>query len=104
MQFRIQLKKTWNELTEDDIESIARDPDSLVRVVLSRYPADLKAGNPFRRSGVVRIERITAAILEQRAGPNCCSEAADAHSNWRQLTGVKFLHQMVGAAVPKVSS
>ena len=36
-RFKIQLRKTWNELTDEDLEAISRDRDNLVHVVQRRY-------------------------------------------------------------------
>lgn len=38
-QFKIQLRKTWSELTDADLEAISRDSDDLVQVVQHCYDA-----------------------------------------------------------------
>ncbi len=34
---KIQLRKTWSKLTDEDLEAISRDRDDLVHVVQHRY-------------------------------------------------------------------
>ena len=36
-RFKIQLRKTWSELTDEDLEAISRNRDSLIHVVQNRY-------------------------------------------------------------------
>lgn len=36
-QFKIQLRKTWSELTKEDVEAICRNRDDLVPTVQHRY-------------------------------------------------------------------
>ncbi len=48
-RFKIQLRKTWNALTDDDLEAITRDRDGLVHVVQERYRCErVKAVRPPR--------------------------------------------------------
>ena len=39
-RFKIQLRKTWSELTDEDLEAIARNRDSLIHVVQKRYVSE----------------------------------------------------------------
>lgn len=36
-QLKIQLRKTWSELTNEDLEMVSRDTNKLASVVVDRY-------------------------------------------------------------------
>ncbi len=49
-RLKIQLRKTWSELTDDDLEAICRNSDDLVPTVQHRYDRgrDEMAKSPIR--------------------------------------------------------
>ena len=67
-QFKIQLRKTWSELTDEDLETISRDGNELVRVVLKRYGSEPDAATtPLRLAErSIQADRGRSAVTRLR--------------------------------------
>ena len=50
-RFKIQLRKTWRELTDADLEAICRDSDDLVDVV--RHCYSLRRDETTKQAGFI---------------------------------------------------
>lgn len=51
--FKIQLRETWNELTDEDLTAISRDRDELVRMVQHRYGSARDATTKMSAQGLL---------------------------------------------------
>ncbi len=55
-EFKVLLRRSWNDLTDEDLETIARDSSKLVQVVQKRY------GVPGHETGSQQCQSAVKAV------------------------------------------